>query len=199
MNNLKDIQSVYMPEDIREEIKKHDEVFDLSKFYLDNIDQDYVMYTGFQIITPNQKFNCFCAPFSRLHEELIENILFSLFDDYNRIYRSLNYNWRDTSSALGCIACQLVSKYYSLVWMPKYITEYQYEKFLDFYHDMNKINENLINSGEKQIDILVNFKGENGKDLPMSFDESIKYAKSIVKDDLELFPEHLINSKNFTK
>ncbi|MBR3897751.1 MAG: hypothetical protein IKJ43_00535 [Bacilli bacterium] len=181
-----DSEYLYSRESIREEIKKHDEEFDMDSFYLDNLVYSYVKESGFRIITPNQKFDCFCYPYSLKHDDIIENILFSVCDDYNEVFRENDYEWRETCDDLGVIAIQLLSKYYSFVWMPSKINSFQYNELINY---CNKIQS----YGEKgaEIHVAMNFPGAKKVDTT---EEALEYARTIVDDDMECRGEALINN-----
>ena len=174
---------------VRDEIRHQNSVFDLHKFYDGGKSSGY-NYGGLYFITRNQDFYCF----SRIkHEYAIENIYSSIFDNFYDIFKINDYDYRRASEDLGVICMQLISRYYSIIWMPYKINIFQKQKFLEFYKKVNDVNNNLKNNGYDVISFGVNFVDDRGNMTYKTFDEAASIIDDYVSDDLVNIDEYLLN------
>lgn len=185
MRNIENISNI---DEIRKEIKSQSEKFNLVDFYLSNENCDEIINSGMGVITPIQMFYCF--NFGR-HEYLAEKVFESLYDDFYEIYKKNNYDYRYSAIDYGDIIIQLLSKYYSMIWMPDKISYYQLQKLIDFYNDMKYINNYLISKCKREIVIGVCVKGENVKML--NFISDFTSIISMVCDKIKERDEYVID------
>lgn len=157
MDNINDLENIVNSNKIRSEVVRQNNIFDLYRFYDEGKDKEY-NYGGIYFITRNQDFYCF----SRFeHKFVIENVYSAIFNNFNNIFVSVDYDYRIASEKLGVICIQLLSRYYSIIWMPSKINEFQRDKFLEFYESMVQINKKLVNEGFDKIAISVSIIDEN--------------------------------------
>lgn len=181
---LKAIDRLYSREDIMAEVNRHNEVFNLEDFYLDDPDDFNPTRTGYRIISSDKIYSGYCYPYSETHEDVICNVLFGMYDDYNLVYRECDGEFRDMAVRLGAVMLQLVSKGYSLMWVSSDINEFQYKAILDFAREMNEINGKLEAMGKKSIVIGVCLTKEDGtQENCLTLDETIKYLSNHFSKD----------------
>ncbi len=172
---LRAIDQLYSREDIMNEVNRHNDVFNLEDFYLVDPGDFTPSRTGYRIVSSDRVYSGYCIPYSEFHEDTICNILFGMYDDYNSVYAQCDYDFRNTAAALGAVMMQLLSKYYSLIWVSSDINEFQYNAIVEFAHEMDEINRKLVEMGENDIKIGVCLVRENGtKENGLSLDETIE-------------------------
>lgn len=176
---MKNIEDLYYPSDIRNEIKGQNQEFSLNDFYLDNSGEFKIKSYGLYIITPSQDFYCYAH---KNHGEVIENILFSIHDDYNDVFTMNNYEWLATSIYYGHITMQLMSKHYSVIWFPKVINRFQYDRLVQFYEKIKEINKQLVLKGNSSISFRCGYYGDEFLDLTL--DEAIIFMKDKISDSV---------------
>lgn len=186
MESLKDIEECYGREDVFKALKEHGQRFNLESFYVENIGYNYVMNTGFRLISTNQIINCFCVPYTGTHEKLIENVLYAMSENYNEVYKKNNYEWRKTCVDLGVIAFQLISNHYTLIWMPNKINRFQYNAFMETYKEICELRSKYNINVSFMVSII---KSGNDYDT-MGIDEAASYIKNIVSDEDFCYEEY---------
>jgi len=188
---LKRIEDLYYPKEIREEVAEQTQTFSLNDFYLCGSDgltiDNYALY----MITPRQRLSVCC---SESHGRTAENILFAIYSDYNYVFKANDWDWRATALAYGDIIMQLMSKHYSVIWLPKVINEFQYEELVKFYNLTKQINMNLDKT--RQISFRCGYYGDEF--CEMSLDEAIHFMKDKVCEVAE-HGETLIDVKPRSK
>lgn len=189
---LRNIENLSSDEKIRDALKMHDEKFDLFSFYLENEDYMDIINSGFEIITSSQRF--FCYSFGT-HERLIENIYGSMYDDFYKIFKCNNYDWRETSINLGNVCLQLSSKYYSTIWMPGKINKYQLARLFEFYDDITRINDYFKSKGKGEI-IIMAYVRDAYKVKSFNFIDDFSSILGMVCDTLEVRDEYAIVDRN---
>lgn len=177
---LQAIDKLYSREDIMNEVKRHNEVFNLKDFYLVEPGDYYPSRTGYRIISSDNVYSGYCSPYSERHEDVVCNILFGMYDDYNRVYRECDGDFRSVAVKLGAVFLQLVSKSYSLMWLPYNINEFQYKAILDFASEMDDINRKLEAMGKRRIVFGVCISKEDGtKKGNLDLNEAVDYLSNI--------------------
>ncbi len=189
---MKNIEDIYMPEDIREEIRKQNDEFDLFDFYLHGKNDFNILSYGMGVITSKQSFYCYA---NKSHEALMENILLSLYDDFDVMYKKNNYDWRSTITSYGDICIQLMSNHYSLVWLPSTINKYQLSKLFEFYDSMKRINDYFISKGKNEIKVGCACNDKNGNLYEFDLDYIISEMAKRVSDENCLRDEAIIVDK----
>ena len=183
---MRDIENISSVDEVREELKMQTKSFSLFDFYMKNVSYDYAIDCALGIITPKQ--NLYCYSYGE-HSHLFEKICSSLYDNFYDLFKINGYNWVDTVLDLNCIALRLVSKHYSLVWIPEQITSYQYEQLYKFYVKMYNVNYSLLANGYKPISIMTNVKDECGF---LNLKKALPYIFTRINNDVETRDEHII-------
>ena len=174
-----DNECLYSREDILKEMEKHNEAFSLDTFYVNDSSEFAPNYTGYKVITEDREYSGYCYPYSASHEATLENVLFALYgNDYNKIYKETNYNFRETAVLLGAVFVQMLSKYYTLVWLPSKLNEFQCNTLLNFLSDMGKVNERL----DKVITIKACIKKEDGSFFECDMEEAFNVLHGLVSN-----------------
>lgn len=175
-----DSEELYTRADILEEMDKHNKVFNLDTFYVNDPSEFTPNYTGYRIITSDKEYSGYCYPYSISHESAIECVLFALYgDEYNKIYRGTKYNFRETSALLGAIFIQMLSKHYTLVWIPDSINEFQYNCILKFFNEMDVVNKRL----DEDIVIKVSIRKSFGIFSDYDVSEVIDVLPDLVRNE----------------
>ena len=179
--NLRGLYSeeLYTREDILGEMDKHNQAFSLDTFYVNDPLEFTPNYTGYRIITSDRQYSGYCYPYSAYHESAVESALFALYgDDYNRIYKDTDYDFRETSALLGAVFIQMLSKHYTLVWMPSSINQFQYNSILKFLNEMDEVNKGL----DESIKIGISVRNEDGSFSEYDASKIIDVLPSLVSD-----------------
>lgn len=172
-----DSEQLYSREDILKEMERHNEVFSLDTFYVNDPSEFVPNYTGYKVITKDREYSGYCYPYSASHEDTLEKVLYALYgNDYNKIYMETNFNFRETAALLGAVFVQMLSKYYTLVWVPSKLNEFQCNTLLNFLSDMSKVNERL----DKGITIKACIKKEDGSFFECDMEEAFTVLPSLV-------------------
>lgn len=188
---MKNIENISSKIEIRDEIKKQNEKFDIFKFYLDNINQTEILNSGLGVITPLQTLYCYNLG---RHEYLVEKIYESMYDDFYEIYKKNSFDYRESSIELNNICIQLMSKYYSLIWMPQKINKYQLSKLFEMYDSLIRINDYLKQKGKKEIVVCVYAKDKENVKM-FNFLEDFTSIISMVYDKIKVRDENAIVQK----
>ena len=170
-----DSEDLYYGEDILAEMDRHNEVFDLKDFYKSGSFEFVPNSTGFRVITKDKQYSGYVYPYSNSHDIVLENILFALYgDEYNKIYRQTGYNIREASGDLGAVFIQMLSKHYTLVWIPNSLSEFQCDSILKFFSEMEEINKALSD----KIEFGVGIK-KDGNYADVDVDEAISILPTL--------------------
>ena len=129
------IDDLYTREDTALEINNQDNLFNIYEYCLQNECGDDQKTCAIVMITPKQSFTCFSRNY---HESPVECVLFSLYDDFNDVHRSTNYDWHQTVYEYNDICIQYLfnkdfSLFYILIYLPKEINKFQYSKLFELY------------------------------------------------------------------
>lgn len=192
MRNIENISNV---DEIRKEIENQDFCFNIFNFYLSNIGISEVLNSGFGVITRKQSF--FCYNYGK-HEYLAEKIYDVLYDDFYDIYCNNNFDYRQTSIDYGDICIQLISKYYSLIWMPFEINKYQLSKLFELYDNIIRINRVLEENGEKKI--IFGACAKDGENVKMfNFIDDFTSIIGMVCDKIKLRDDYVVVDRNISE
>ena len=121
---------------------------------MQNVDNFEVMEAAIGLITPTQTVFGYST---HKHDYTAERMYDLLYEDFYDYFKDCDYDFRRVSKKLGVICVQLISKYYSVVWLPEKVNEYQFSQLVDFAKSMYEINNELeennshkvlINAGE---------------------------------------------------
>jgi len=174
-----DNEYLYSREDILKEMDRHNEVFSLDTFYVNDSSEFVPNYTGFKVITKDREYSGYCYPYSRSHNDTLESVLFALYgDDYNKIYRLTDYNFRETAALLGAVFVQMLSKHYTLVWVSNFLNEFQCSTLLKFLSDMDEVNKRL----DEKITIKVCIRKDDGGFFDIDMKEVFDVLPGLVRD-----------------
>lgn len=190
---MRNIENLEIEDEIIKEIRKQNEVFDLFDFYLQNEDCDDILQAGFEIITPNQSFDCYSLG---RHEYLIESIYSVMYSDFYDVLNESDYDWHQASATLGNICIQLLSKRFTFVWLPEKINKYQFSKLFEFYDSMRRINDYF--SLKNKPTIVFACDCSDGKHLfhQLTLEECIFYMSNRISDDICVRDEKIIVAKS---
>lgn len=196
--NVKDIEKLYMPEDIIAEIKNQNSKLQIRDFFTQDDESFDIEYYGIYVITPIQDFSCIAR---ERHEDVMTNILFALYgDDYNETMRKCNCDWIATANSLNNVVVQIMSKRYCLIWIPDKINKFQRDKLMELYNLSIEVNENLAKNGQGQITFTVGLKNQSGELISCMFDESLSLLDDRVSYDLPIRDEPIIdNGSSYSK
>lgn len=188
---MKNIENISSLKEVRKEIQSQNEKFDIFEFYLQNINTSEIVNSGLGIITESQTF--YCYNYGK-HEYLVEKVYDALYDDFYEIYKKNNYDYRETSLELNNICIQLMSKYYSLIWMPQKINKYQLSKLFEMYDSLIRINDYLKQKGKKEIVVCVCAKDRENVKM-FNFLEDFTSIISMVYDKIKVRDENAVVQK----
>lgn len=188
---MKNIENISSSSDVKKEIKNQNSEFNIFEFYLSNKNYTEIINSGLRIITPIQTFSCY--NFGK-HEYLVEKIYDVMYKDFYDIYKKNSFDYRDTSIELGNICIQLMSKYYSLIWMPPKINKYQLSKIFEFYDNMVRINKYLKMENKSEIIIGVYIKDRENIKMFNLIDDFTSII-SLVCDKIKVRDEYVMVDK----
>ena len=194
-DSLKKISQLYGREEIFKGLYEHNKNFKLDDFYLKDMEVFNNGNAGYIVITPNQIFKGFSfSSENETHEEIMENILYAIYDDYNEACNIYYDNFSNDLYRLLCfhygvIFGQLLKNGYSLIWAPSKVSSFQYSSFVKLVNDLNRINNIREDNGYPKILIGISICGKS-----LSIEEALVYYKDNI-DDTNYFDEYMMGSE----
>lgn len=194
--------------DILREVAYQNEEFNLFDFF-----DKHKIKGACGFITRRQNFYCEAD----YHALVFENVGGSIFDDgdlsgiaYYKIFNKYYYSnasgrdysmdaWRNTNADFGVISMQLLPKGSSFVFIPDKINSFQKQKFLEFYSEINRINEYFVNNGFSKISFYYLLKGKNNEFFEINIDDYINHIDDYVDDNCNVPYENMISDYVYSK
>ena len=199
------IDDLYTREDTALEINNQDNLFNIYEYCLQDEFCDDQKTCAIGMITPKQSFTCFSRNY---HESTVECVLFTLYDDFNEIHKSTNYDWHQTVYEYNDICIQYLfnkdfSLFYILIYLPKEINKFQYSKLFELYDSINKINDYFERNGGKTIEIHCGYQ-ENGEYRVFSLRKALEFMKDKItlkesKEEMEIVSRQEQMSRSLVK
>lgn len=183
------IEALEDKQEILNEVKKQNKVFDIVDFYVNHRNG------AIWVCTTKQTINCFAL---WDHGMVLEKIYGLIYDDFVKWSKVLN--WQEEAVGLkGNICIQLCSEYPSFIWIPKQINQRQYDDFCRFLEKIDMANEQLRKLGKDDIVLEYDLEGiEDEYVLEMKKEDILEEVERRVKDIKENPHEHLLSEVRIT-